>query len=219
MKEKKLNIWKIILIIIIFLLLVFIIITARKMMIISNLRDRKADCIDNNNYFMQVSSYQGSQVQRFTTYHKGDETLTTLTLFSNDNITKVIGHKIGEVSKSYIDNGNKKIISPDVVILEVALDSFLYEENFVKVFIQAVNTSIKTEKCNGTDCYYFSNLDSYSKGVYIDKETGLPIRTFEGTLETENGEITNIVVDYKYKFGTVTDEDLKVPNEEDYEME
>lgn len=219
MKEKKTNLWKFILIIVIVLLLVFIVITARKMIIISSLRNKKADCINNDNYFMQISSYQGSQVQRLTTYHKNEETLTTLTLFSNDKVTKMIGYKTEELSKSYIDNGNEKIVSQDTLVLETALTPFLYEENFAKVFMQAISTSIKTEECNGKDCYYFSNLDTFSEGVYIDKETGLPVRAFEGTLETENGEITNIVVDYKYEFGIVTDENMKVPNEEEYKIQ
>ena len=46
--------------------------------------------------------------------------------------------------------------------------------------------------------------------VYVEKETGLTIKKVE--IINENGQKSENIVTYEYKFDSVTDEDVKEPN-------
>ena len=54
--------------------------------------------------------------------------------------------------------------------------------------------------------------------VIIDKSTYLPVYS---TLKIANSKSKDNKIEYKYKFGvgTVTDEDIAVPNTSDYKIE
>ena len=51
---------------------------------------------------------------------------------------------------------------------------------------------------------------------YIDKETGLTVKAIGGKKVTANGDEFDIVIDYKYEFGTVTDDDIVAPDISEY---
>lgn len=62
--------------------------------------------------------------------------------------------------------------------------------------------------------------------IWIDKETGLPIKEInkEGSKEFFPGtevvkEVQDMIQEYKYEFGVVTNEDVDVPDLTDYEVE
>ena len=61
----------------------------------------------------------------------------------------------------------------------------------------------------------------YSEGVrsiYIDKETGLPVRAFGGTFENEHGTFT-IVNDYQYEFDKVDEKNFVEPDISEYQIQ
>lgn len=62
--------------------------------------------------------------------------------------------------------------------------------------------------------------------IWIDKETGLPLKEinrdgekifFAGTEVVK--EVKDNIQEYKYEFGIVTEDDVKVPDLSDYEIE
>ena len=55
--------------------------------------------------------------------------------------------------------------------------------------------------------------------TYFEKETGLIIREFNGTSTKENGEVTNLVTDYRYEFNNVKDEDIIEPDISKYTIQ
>lgn len=57
----------------------------------------------------------------------------------------------------------------------------------------------------------------WDTGLYIDKETGLPIRLPGGTIKS-NKETTDIIKEFDYKFDTVTDEDIQEPDITQYKI-
>lgn len=52
---------------------------------------------------------------------------------------------------------------------------------------------------------------------YISKDTGLTVRNANVKLTTEEGTF-DVITDYKYEFGVVTDDDIKEPNILEYEI-
>lgn len=58
-----------------------------------------------------------------------------------------------------------------------------------------------------------------ANGIYIDKETGLPIRQYMGSVTNNDKEKFGIVTDYKYEFNVVTDENLKEPDIAGYKVQ
>ena len=85
-------------------------------------------------------------------------------------------------------------------------------------FIMSINTDTYQV---GKEYYVFNNRFERTQNweMWIDKETGLPIKTinkggrksfYTGTQVVK--EINDNIQEYKYEFGTVTDEDVAVPD-------
>lgn len=55
-------------------------------------------------------------------------------------------------------------------------------------------------------------------GVYIDKETGLPIRLPGGTY-TSNERTIDTIIEFDFEFGTITEEDVKEPDITQYRIQ
>jgi len=97
--------------------------------------------------------------------------------------------------------------------------SILYSSekpDFLALIFQSALGRIDSTKCNGIDCYrIISNYDGYKYYSYFDKKTGFPVRgSNPSTLQ--NGQEFLLTTDLFIEFGTVTDEDLKVPNGDEY---
>ena len=53
--------------------------------------------------------------------------------------------------------------------------------------------------------------------AYAEKATGLPVKYVE--IVEENGQKTENVTEYEYRFNCVTDEELAEPDESQYELQ
>lgn len=78
-------------------------------------------------------------------------------------------------------------------------------------------------KCNGRECCFISNIETMNSiegnmGVYIDKETGLPIRILEGAGSSNEGTV-NSIMDFYYEFNKVIDKDIEEPNISEYQIQ
>ena len=86
---------------------------------------------------------------------------------------------------------------------------------------------IRSVEQNEKDCYevtyvYSSNILMPAEGefaIYIEKETGLTVKNKNGAIVNENGTEEPIVIDYEYKFDSVTDEDLVEPDISEYKIQ
>ena len=73
----------------------------------------------------------------------------------------------------------------------IGLHDFLVSENIWQFISNILKSNIRSVECNGKQCYKIDNFTSssfeYLAGdisIYIDKETGLPVRMTNGTLES-----------------------------------
>lgn len=94
-----------------------------------------------------------------------------------------------------------------------------YSDSLPARIINSIFTSVRNVKMDGKECYEISGKYSsstlYSENtekilVYVEKETGLTIKKVE--IINENGQKSENIVTYEYKFDSVTDEDVKEPN-------
>lgn len=148
-----------------------------------------------------------------TTIYAEEGTNVIYTINEDENIVRIQKGKFAEFK-------NKSLINVPFV------------ENRQSLFARlgtAYIMSIETDNYDVGREYYvlknqFENVQRWE--IWIDKETGLPIREINKNASKEFFIGTDIVKEvrddtqeYKYEFGIVTDEDVKIPDFSNYEIE
>ena len=101
------------------------------------------------------------------------------------------------------------------------------DKNIFEIIGTTFTASIKTDNYDiGRDYYVIKDYPNYDRfEIWVDKDNGLPIRKitrgaykdyFAGTKIMKN--ISDRIEDYRYEFGNVTDEDVKVPDLTNFEV-
>lgn len=220
MKEKIL---KIIVFIVFFILLLIGIDIGRNMFILKKLQNKGSKFSVENNYSIKAYEFQGARKIDYELYKKDDKALLKITNTSNkDKVTITYVKNKNEIN-TYVDANNEKIVRSNLEDTMPEFINWLYTENIWQLIVSATKSSIHTEICNGKRCYKINEMDwggtlgdrTEDNAKYIDKETGLIVRKRNGTLEVEN-EKTDVIVDYHYIFGNVSDEDLNKTDADEY---
>lgn len=216
--NKKMKILKFILLVII---LVFLISTTRKMIIISSLCKKAENYVNSTNYHRITYGYQPDYYVKTEVYTLGEKQAVYTTKIENGETTelKIYGEN-GKINNMYTNSDGKKVAQLNTntkMIVNIPNPTYL-ENNIMQLFFASVFSSINTRIINSKECYYISNpadhfiFASAGDGMYIDKETGLTIRT------NANEDGTWPQADYIYEFNTVTEEDFKEPDISEYEI-
>lgn len=224
-KNNKKIILKCIGIIILAIILIFIIATARKTIIINNIENKIKKYEKMDNYYIRTRTYDGDSLSISEYYNKGNVTKSeTISLNENSGKNKMIRTYNGKESNTYMESDESKvaILNTNSSIIKEGIDNCIETNNIIETIKLALTSKITTEYCNGKLCYriqisYEPYQNSEDLILYIEKETGLLIRMHNGTRIYEDEKISGIY-DYTYKFNTVTDEDVKEPNIEEYDI-
>ena len=212
--KKFSNKMKILKFIILAFIIIYIAVVGRRTFIMASLSEKAKENQLYTNYYAKLYSYQGDSLTITESYNKGEDYLTTITKFANDNqIQKITYYKKGTEQlfltefegKKYIQN-SETMVGGHILPVTYVSDGFL--ANMQYAFIIGVDSTY----CNGKECYVIKGT-SYER--YVDKETGLAVRN----IEKSNKEITrqtDMIVDYDYKFNTVTDSDIVKPDTTGY---
>lgn len=168
--KKKMTLLKGIILII---LLVFIITVGRRMFILVTLSKKAEKSKESDNYYIRYSQYEGDSMTVTKTYKKGEKKLTILEYYDNENTeqnNKWTEFCDGNKTNIYVETKNEKIAMLDAEeggILPPML--FAYSsvniENVGQLIQNAILSSIRTIKCNGRECYYFSNFQSTTSRI------------------------------------------------------
>ena len=220
--RKYRNKLRILEIIILVILTIFIVNTGRKVYIISSLSNKAKEYENLNNYHevsyslqegkfykTEVFSMEGKKKLVYTTIT--DEKTSMITM----NLTQIKDEKYkGNI---YFDNNSKKeVLLDEEVGVMVGPQDVLQTENLGRLIFYSIPTYVTSTQFDGIDSYYISNFKGES-GRYINKETGLPISTMSGEVEFAEGTIgRSPTTEYKYEFGTVTEEDFTEPDISEY---
>jgi len=215
--NKKLRFFKIIVLLI---LTIFIALTTRKMAIISDLNKKANQYVNSDNYYEKIIAYTGENMLIHDIYHKGEKTVTIMRRINENETNKITWYRKGDKTNIYWDNENQKIaeLNSDGG-LQVNIVNYLQVNNFLELLFASITTNIKSVEYNGKECYIVTNyfgsnvLMTENEGAWIEKNTGLMIKN-TGGMGSSLGTVTN----FKYEFGTVTDEVFIEPDISEYEV-
>ena len=217
--RDKLRILEIIILIIV---AAFVINTGRKAYIISSLSNKaeEYEILDNYHqvtYSLQEGTFHKAEV--FSMEGKKKLVYTTIT----DEETSIVIMNLTQIENErykgniYIDkNSEKKVVLNKEIGVMVGPQDILKTENLGQLMVCSITSFIKSTTFDGIESYYISNFKGES-GMYINKETGLPRSTMSGEIEYVDGmKGRTPVTEYKYEFGTVTEEDFTEPDISEY---
>ena len=223
--KKYRNKLRVLEIIILIIVVAFVVNTGRKAYIISSLSDKAEEYENLNNYHeisysLQEGVFQKSEVfsmegkKKLVYTRITDEETSILTM----NLTQIENERYkGNI---YFDNslGKNVIVDQEVGVIVGAQDIFK-TENLGQLLVYSIPTYITSTKFDGIDSYYISNFQGEG-GMYVNKETGLPISTMSSEIEYEEGIMgRSPTTEYKYEFGTVTEEDFTEPDISEYTIQ
>ncbi len=190
MSKKK--ILKIIGIILLVVLVILLIHTIRNYIIITDLQDKIAKYSDSTNYYTKsVATESDNTTVTMEYYKKDNREVVFLERNLNGEISKLSIYNNGERTDTFWNNKDGKIAKLDSgTFLGVSIYNFTETDNNLQTFLGCIAANIKSKKCNGKKCYvikgFFSSDSLTSKGaeIYIDKDTGLYLKTIEGERTT-----------------------------------
>lgn len=231
--KNKLRVLRIIILIII---LAFAISAVRKMYIVGDLYNKAEQIVKNTNYHREITSMSEGNFTKTEIWATENKIKMILKKFENDKIEirEIYGTKKGRMENStfgsYIANeyttinGEKTAKLNKEIQIGVEPQTPFYVENKFQLFLYAILSSVKSTTFYGKECYYITNYkEPFSineAGMYLDKETGLPI-SYAGyeTEFTDSGLGRIPAAEYKYEFNTVTEDNFVEPDLSEYKVE
>ena len=206
---KKFNIkFKLIRNILIIIVVLFIIFVGRKTFILTNMAN-KASKIEQDNYYLKVTSYS-SEVANSSEYYIKDEKYIGKMVrhdLSENTFFKITTYHTDEESLQLTEFGDRKVILSNKLDAMISPISFTSKNFFINLCI-ALSTSIDKVNLAGRECYIIKDGNTQK---FIDIDTGLAIKM----IDIEN----NMTVDYHYEYGVVKDSDIVRPDTSGYELE
>lgn len=199
----------------------------RKMYILTKLDNsvtEKNNSIDN--MYKSITYTRNPAMGADLEIYKKDDVIKIVTKMKDGSATE-INYYYPSVRRTYSETKESKTVSTKTDNLEpffkAEIDNFTHSNTFNDRIIAAFNTTIKTVEINGIKCYELSgdrspfflyNGDSMDFRIYLEKDTGIPVKQIEECMV--DNEIVDYIIDYEYKFDVVTDEDMKEPNVSEY---
>ena len=215
-------------IIILFLMVFLIIHTIRNMIIMKQISNKVGQYKNYTNYYIKTTSNQGNVVDF---YRKDNQYIMKVLNTSHDGVRKLTNYFDGEKVNTYIEteteNGLNKValLNSNGLPSAIEIKDLFYEIKGKELVLMALLANIKSVQYNGTECYKITDfygfhiLSSANFEFYFEKETGLEIREQNGLIIDENGKSIPMIVDYKYKFDVVTDDDLAELDISEYKIQ
>lgn len=202
MKETKGKSLKILLIILVAILVIFMIFIIRKVVIFNNIEKSSQTFENNPNYYASIIQPQGDSIIIIESYNMDDKYLINMESYKLDSDS--------HIEFKFYESENEKIGIARNGEEAYEIEESLYQE---KIEVQSLNfyahdfwsnlglafkSTVKSDKCNGEECYLIENANLK---LWVSKDTGLVMRKIEGS----------IVNEYNYEFNNVTDEDVRKP--------
>lgn len=212
-KKKFLKIIGIILLVII---VIFLIHTIRNYIIITDLQNKIAEYSDSTNYYTKsVATESDGAVVTMEYYKKDNKEVTFLERNLDGKISKISMYNNGERTDTFWDNEENKTAQIDSeAIMSINIYNFTETDNIWQTIVGSIVANVKSTKYNGKECYIIKGfmssgtLTPEGSETYIDKETGLYIKSVQGDIITER----------EYEFNNVDDSIFVEPDLGLYEV-
>ena len=212
------KILKTILIILLVLFVLFILHSFRNFMIIRKLQKNIEPYLSSTNYHLHsINSQDNGDSIVMDYYKKGSKETSIIERVSEKNPTKISTYKDDESITTYIDTPSEKYVTPNRnIVLSINIYNWCESDNNWQTFLISAFCNIKSSKYNEKDCYIISNFfspyflydSSDSNLLYVEKDTGLLLKTQVGSMVSERS----------YEFNTVDDSFFVQPNINEYTL-
>ena len=217
MEKKKIlkNVLKIIIIIAVILIVFLMIHTIRNYIIITGLQDKISQYANSSNcYIKSIATEDNGTIVTMEYYKKDNKQVVFLERNLNGEISKISMYRNGEKTDTFWDDnkGNKTAQLDGETIITINIYNYLETDNNWQTFLGCITSKIKSVNYNGKECYIIkgfmssTSLTSEDAEVYIDKETGLFVKT------VENGTVS----EREYEFDKVEDSIFEEPDISQY---
>lgn len=215
-----------------------------KFIIINNIMNKAQKSLQSNNLYIEARTetrnnsvviskryYKDNKYKEITEEYSDDGVelmgISYATINSDERLeinerAKIAMFEKGDLVKDFYNTENMLKYVP--FINETNNNFMSFCSNWGKAFLMSIDTY---KYANGKECYVlkykYEKPQNYE--IWIDKDTGLPIKEvrreaeksfFAGTDVVK--EIRDMAEEYKYEFGTVTDDDVAVPDLSGYEI-
>ena len=212
MKIKK--VLKILGIIIVILIILILIHTIRNYIIIRDLQNKFSQYSGSSNYYIKsVSTESSGTIVTTEYYQKNNKQAIFLKKDLNGETSKISMYNNGERTDIFWDNEENKTAQLDSgTTISMNIYNYLETDNNWQTFLGCLTSRIKSTSYNGKDCYLIkgfmssTSLTSEDAEIYIDKGTGLFIKTNEA----------GIVNEREYEFDNVDDSIFEEPDISQY---
>ena len=157
-----------------------------------------------------MESYSDNGAQKFMERYGSNDSNDVITINFIDNTAIIENGQYAENNNNAVENNNEQ------------------HKNLFDILQMTFTLSITTDNYDiGKEYYVIKdyNDNNYRNENWIDKDTGLTIRRitknsvktyFGGTNVLKN--VSDCIEDYKYEFGNVTDDDVKIPDLSNYQI-
>lgn len=215
MKIKK--VLKIIGIIISFLIIFVLIHTVRNYIIVTNLQNKISNYQDSKNYHIKSveNSNDGTTNTKTDYYRKDNKQAIFIERNTNGEIVKLSMYDNGERVDTFTETQDSKTAKLNSgEMMPINIYNYLDTDNKWQTFLVCINARIETINLNGKECYTIkeflsaTTLTSEGEEIYIDKETGLFIKSIE----------TGVVNERNYEFYTVDESIFTEPDISQYTL-
>ena len=213
MKIKK--VLKIMGIIIAILILFVLIHTVRNYIIITKLQDKIQPYSNSNNYYIKSVATEEDKTRITMEYYKKDnKQVVFLERNLNGEVSKISIYNNGQRTDTFTDGKDVKVAQLNSgTVISINIYNHLETDNNWQTFLGSIFARIKSINLNGKECYRIKGFLSSTSltdegGVYIEKDTGLFIKTVEERATTER----------EYKFDSVEDTIFTEPDISQYTL-
>ncbi len=218
MEKKKIvkNVLKIILLIIVLLMVILIIHTIRNYVIVTDLQTKISKYNESANYYTKsITTEKNGTILTMEYYKKDNKEVVFLERNLNEEITKMSMYNNGDRTDTFIETKDSKIAQLDSgEIMSINIYNHLETDNKWQTFLGCISSKIKSTDYNGKKCYIIkdfmssTSLSYEGSETYIDKDTGLMVKTIEGEVVSER----------EYEFDKVDDSIFAEPDISKYKL-
>ena len=198
--------------IIIAIIIIYGVMLIRNVAILSGLTKKAYNIWDSNNMHTIMYGHSGGNLSIVESYYKNGKRLTKITKIDKSETIKITAYADEKTNITYLEKGENKTAFVNENTMAVIITPHMYFGSPYELIFRAGTSIITREDCNGEDCYF---INTWGLREYYNINTGMTVRDMSMRSTGEQGTFDE-VVDYKYEFGTVKDEDLTPPDISDY---
>ena len=215
MKIKK--VLKIIGIVMAILIILLLIHTIKNYIIITDLQSKISNYQDSKNYHIKsvANSNNGTTNIKMDYYRKDNKQVIFIERNANGESVKLSMYDNGERVDTFTDTQDTKTAKLNSgELITVNIYNYLETDNKWQTLLGCITAKIKSTNLNGKECYivkgFLSSTSLTSEGAetYINKETGLFLKTTE----------TEIITERDYEFYNVEDSIFTEPDISQYTL-